>query len=100
MSNVLTKQEMDLFELIIRDTMNAQQKRLGFSDETLGKMAFPFMAAPRMKVQAIRSVQGKGENRKPQQLRISDVCNLCEALGLNWVGVCREALKAVKAAGK
>ena len=38
--------------------------------------------------------------KKPQQMRFTDMVNLCEALGLSWVDVGREALKAVKAAGK
>lgn len=97
---MLTKEEMGIFEQAVRDAIEAQQEKIGLSDESVGKMAFSFMPAPRMKVQAIKRGQGKAGQRQPQQLRWADMVNLCEALGLNWVDVGREALKAVQAAGR
>lgn len=97
---MLTKDEMLIFEQSIRNALEARQKEIGLSDEAMGKMAFSFMPAPRMKVQAIKRGQGKPEQRVPQQLRWAEMLNLCEAVGLNWVEVGREALKAVKNANK
>lgn len=97
---MLTKDEMLVFEQAIRNALEARQKEIGLSDEAIGKMAFSFMPAPRMKVQAIKRGQGKPEQRVPQQLRWAEMLNLCEAVGLNWVDVGREAIKAVKAGSK
>lgn len=100
MENMLTKDETDVFEQSIRQAIIEQKKKLNFSDGKLGKIAFPYMAYPNTKVQALLVGQGSQEKRKPQQMRFSDVIALCESLGLSWVDVGREALKAVKAAGK
>lgn len=97
---MLMKEDMDVFEQSIREILIAQKERLGFSDEKLGKAAFPFMPYPRGKVQALLVGQGAPGKRKPQNMRFSDVITMCDALGLSWVDVGREALKAVKAAGK
>lgn len=100
METVLTKEDMDVFEQSIREQMIARKEGLGFSDEKLGKAAFPFMPYPRGKVQALLVGQGAPGKRKPQNMRFSDVITLCDALGLSWVDVGREALKAVKAVGR
>lgn len=92
----LTKEEADVFEHAIRQAIIEQKKKLNFSDGTLGKMAFPYIAYPNTKIQALLVGQGSQDKRKPQQMRFSDVLNLCEAVGLSWVDVGREALKAVK----
>ena len=97
---MLSKDEMLVFEQSVRNTLEARQKELGLSDEAIGKIAFSFMPAPRMKVQAIKRGQGKPEQRTPQQLRWAEMVNLCESVGLNWVDVGREALKAVKNTNK
>ena len=97
---MLMKEDMDVFEQSIREILTAQKETLGFSDEKLGKAAFPFMPYPRGKVQALSVGQGAPGKRKPQNMRFSDVITMCDALGLSWVDVGREALKAVKAAGK
>ena len=97
---MLTKDEMAIFEQAVREVIEEQQKKIGLSDESVGKMAFSFMPFPRMKVQAIKRGQGKAGQRQQQQLRWADMINLCESVGLSWVDVGREALKAVKAAGK
>ena len=93
---MLTQEDMVLLEQYIREIIFAEQERVGRSDRNLGAQAFGFLKTPHMKMQAIKG----GPERKPQQLRFGDICNLCEALGLNWADVCREALKAVKASGK
>lgn len=100
MTEVLTKEDMDVFERSIREQIIAQKEILGFSDEKLGKAAFPFMPYPRGKVQALLVGQGSPGKRKPQNMRFPDVITLCDALGLSWVDVGREALKAVKKTNK
>lgn len=97
---MLTKEEMGIFEQSIRDSIEARQGEIGLSDDAVGKIAFSFMPAPRMKVQAIKRGQGKAGQRHPQQLRWAEMVNLCEAVGLSWVDVGRDAIKAVKTAGK
>lgn len=97
---MLTKEEMGIFEQSIRDRIESRQDEIGLSDDAVGKMAFSFMPSPRMKVQAIKRGQGKAGQRQPQQLRWADMVNLCEAVGLSWVDVGRDALKAVKATTK
>lgn len=93
---MLTKEEMELLEDAIRQKLIDEQKRLGKSDEYIGTMAFGWIKSPRMKMQVIKGASTK----KPQQMRFADMLNLCEALGLNWVEVGRDALKAVKAVGR
>lgn len=93
---MLTKEEMELCDDIIRQKITEEQKRLGKSDEYIGTLAFGWIKSPRMKMQVIKGASTK----KPQQMRFTDMVNLCEALGLSWVDVSRDALKAVKAAGK
>ena len=86
---MLTKDEMAIFEQAVREVIEEQQKKIGLSDESVGKMAFSFMPFPRMKVQAIKRGQGKAGQRQPQQLRWADMINLCESVGLSWVDVGR-----------
>ena len=97
---MLTKEEMDVFEQAVREAIESRQEAIGLSDESVGKIAFSFLPFPRMKLQTIKRGQGKAGQRQPQQLRWAEMVNLCEALGLSWVDVGREALKAVKAGGK
>lgn len=89
-------EEMALLDSILIKAIQNEQERVKRTDQLLGQQAFGWMKSPKMKLQAIK---GFGD-KKPQQLRLADYINLCEALGLNWVDVGREALKAVKAAGK
>ena len=93
---MLTKDDMAALEAAIRSSLLARKKELSMSDDALGKMAFAFMANPAGKVQALLVGQGAGEKRKPQTLRIGDAMNLCEALGLQWVDVMRQAVKDIK----
>ena len=93
-------QEMDAFEEAIRATLRKRQERLNMSDDVAGKIAFGFMGGQRTKVQALLVGQGAGKYRKPQRMRTPDLMNLCEALGLKWQEVIREAEKAVKQAQK
>jgi len=92
---MLTKQDMDTLHEAIRVSLVARQEELNLSDERLGKQAFGYMAAPRMKIQALFVAQGKGERRKPQVINIAELLNLCEALGLSWQDEIRKALKAL-----
>lgn len=96
MLQMLTKDDMTALEAAIRSSLLARKKELSMSDDALGKMAFAFMANPAGKVQALLVGQGAGEKRKPQTLRIGDAMNLCEALGLQWVDVMRQAVKDIK----
>jgi hypothetical protein len=95
-----TLQEMDDFENAVRVIIRRQQTKLNLSDETVGKIAFSFMPGQRTKVQALLVGQGAGKYRKPQRMRTPDLMNLCEALGLKWQEVIREAEKTVKQAQK
>ena len=97
---MLTKEEMLELDGAVRSILVERQNLLKLSDEKLGKQAFGYLAAPRGKIQSLFVGQGAPGKRKPQVINIAELMNLCEALGLNWVDVCREALKAVKAAGK
>lgn len=96
MTQVFTKKEdLELFDASLRKRLHARQEELKLSDKALGKMAFPYMANPIGKVQALFVGQGAGENRKPQTIRTSELVNLCEALGLPWREVIRDAIKEV-----
>lgn len=97
---MLTKDDMAVLESAIRASLLLRKKELSISDESLGKMAFPYMANPTGKVQALLIGQGAGEKRKPQTLRIGDAMNLCESLGLQWVEVFRQAVKDTKSINK
>lgn len=92
---MLTKQDMDALHEAIRTALVARQEELKLSDEKLGKQAFGFLAAPRMKIQALFVAQGKGERRKPQVINIAELINLCEAMGLSWQEVIRNAVKSL-----
>ena len=89
---MLSKDEMDLFDNALRERMIEEQKKLGKSDDYIGRMAFGEIKSPRMKMQVIKG----SSTKKPQQLRFADFINLCEALGMNWVDEGRSALKIVK----
>ena len=93
---MLSKEEMEICDDVIRQRLAEEQKRMGKSDEYIGNLAFGWIKSPRMKMQVIKG----SSTKKPQQMRFTDMVNLCESLGLSWVDVGREALKAVKAAGK
>ncbi len=88
--------EMDEFDHEIRAILKAQQDRLGLTDDSVGKIAFGFMGGRRTKVQAIFVGQGADKYRKLQKLRLTDVMNLAEALGLNFAEVMRQAQKNMK----
>lgn len=90
---MLTKDGMVIFDDAIRTQLAARQKELRLSDKALGQMAFPFMGNPLGKVRSILIAQGAGEDKKPQNLRMADLVNLCQALGLNLHDVIRMGLK-------
>lgn len=92
---MLSKQEMDALHDAIRASLVARKEELNISDEKLGKQAFGYMGAPRMKIQALFVAQGKGERRRPQVINIAELMNLCEALGLSWHEEIRKALKTL-----
>lgn len=93
---MLNKEEMAELEDAVRSALVARKKELSMSDDSVGKMAFPFMANPLGKVQALLVGQGSGEKRKPQQMKLGDLLNLCESLGLPWRDVIKSAVEAVK----
>ena len=90
---MLTKDGMVIFDDAIRTQLAARQKELKLSDKALGQMAFPFMGNPLGKVRSILIAQGAGEDKKPQNLRMADLVNLCQALVLNLHDVIRMGLK-------
>ena len=89
---MLTNEEMTLLDSYLIKKMEAEQERVKRTDQQLGEQAFGWLKSPKMKIQ---SIKGYGD-RKAQQLRLADYLNLCEALGLSWTDVCKEAIKAVK----
>lgn len=89
---MLNKDDMDRVDACILQQLMAKQEAIGTSDKALGEQAFSWQASPIMKIQRIK---GRG-GQKPQQLRLTDLVNLCEALGLSWNEVIRDALKAAK----
>ncbi len=89
---MLTKEEMDIFDDYLRKRFSEEQKRLKKTDEYIGKQAFCWIKSPRMKMQVIKGASTK----KAQQMRFTDVINLCEVLGLSWIEEAKAALKAVK----
>jgi hypothetical protein len=93
---MLTKNEMDVFDEAIRSALAARQKELRLSDDALGRMAFGFLGKPLGKVRSILIFQGSGDYKKPQNIRAADLTNLCEALGLSWVDIMKDALKVVR----
>ena len=93
---MLDKDEAEALETAIRTALIAQKAKLSLSDDAVGKIAFSFMKNPRGKVQALLVGQGAGDKRKPQYMKISDIVNLCESLGLQWVDVVRAAIRGVK----
>ena len=93
---MMSCEEMALLDSILLKRIQEEQEQAKRTDLLLGQQAFGWMKSPKMKIQAIK---GFGD-KKPQQLRLADYLNLCEALGMDSAKECREALKAVKAAGK
>lgn len=92
-----TKEEMDAWEAHVRDQLVARKKELGMSDAELGEKAFTGIAAvPKGKVHFIINGQGAGDNRKPQNIRATDLMNLCEALRLSLWDVMEKARVYVK----
>ena len=88
--------EMDEFDSAVRAVLKSQQEQLNLTDDAVGKIAFGFMGGRRTKVQAIFVGQGADKYRKLQKLRLTDVMNLSEALGLNFQDVMRQAQKRMK----
>jgi len=88
--------EMDEFDAAIRAVLKAKQEEHHLTDDALGKMAFGFMTGRRTKIQAIFVGQGADKYRKLQKLRLTDVMNLSEALGMNLQEVMKKAKKYLK----
>ncbi len=90
---MLNKDDMDMVEACILRLLVEKQEAIGTTDKALGDQAFAWVKYPNMKIQAIKEKKG-GKTR--QQLRFTDIVNLCEALSLSWQEVCRESLKTSK----
>lgn len=94
-----TKDEMDAWEAHVREQLVARKRELGMSDAELGEKAFSgIAAAPKAKLHFIINGQGAGDKRKPQNIRATDLMNLCEALRLSFWDVAEAARKHVKEA--
>ena len=91
--HMLNEIGMAAFEESVRMQVEEERSSRGMTESSLGKLAFPHVADARRKVQSIRKGQGAGENRKPQQLRGTDILNLCEAVGLSWKKVFSQAIQ-------
>ena len=90
---MLTKEGMTVFDAAIRALLVARKAELNLSDKALGQMAFPYMGKPAGKVRCILVEQGAGDKKKPQEIRLADLVNLCQALGLNLHDAIRTGLK-------
>ena len=86
-------EDMARLDAILIKAIQDAQEASNRTDQLLGQQAFSWMKSPKMKLQAIRGFGGK----KPQQLRLTDFTNLCEALGLSWQEEVKKAMKALKA---
>ena len=95
---VLNEEGMAVFENAVRRTLEERRSELNMTEQALGVLAFPHVIDSRRKVQSIRKGQGSKGKRKPQQLRGTDILNLCEALGLQWKKVIANALEEAKQA--
>ena len=95
---VLNEEGMAVFENAIRRTLEERRSELNMTEQALGVLAFPHVIDSRRKVQSIRKGQGSKDKRKPQQLRGTDILNLCEALGLQWKKVVADALEEARKA--
>lgn len=84
---------MVIFDETIRNLLVARKSELKLSEKALGQMAFPYMGKPAGKVRSILVEQGAGEKKKPQEIRLADLVNLCQSLGLNIHDVIRSGLK-------
>ncbi len=89
---MLDKDDMDKLDAEIIRQLVAKQMKIDVTDKDLGEQAYSWFSAPIMKIQAIK---GRGGKKAPP-LRFAEIVNLCEALGLSWVDVCREALECEK----
>ncbi|WP_022655016.1 hypothetical protein [uncultured Desulfovibrio sp.] len=90
---MLTKEGMVVFDEAIRALLVARKAELKLSEKVLGQMAFPYMGKPSGKVRSILVEQGAGDSKKPQEIRLADLVNLCQALGLNLHDVIRSGLR-------
>ena len=94
---MMTKEEADSFDEVVRASLVARKEELGLSDAALGHLAFSgHVSIPKGKIQSIFSGQGAPGKRKPQNIRATDLMNLCEALRLSWYDVMENARKKVK----
>lgn len=91
--NMLNKQDIEALDAAIRASLVARQEELRMTDEALGTVAFGYLKAPRGKVQSLFVGQGDPDRRKPQVIKIGELVNLCEAMGLSWSDVIKAALK-------
>jgi hypothetical protein len=91
---MLDEQGMLALESHIRQILEARRKEIRMTETELGQKAFPFAGDSRRKIQGIRNKTGI--NGKPQRLKIGDVMNLCEALGLEWAKVVWKAEEAAR----
>lgn len=90
---MLTKEGMVIFDETIRSLLVARKSELKLSEKALGQMAFPYMGKPAGKVRSILVEQGAGDKKKPQEIRLADLVNLCQSLGLSVHDVIRAGLR-------
>ena len=95
-ADMLNKEDMDRVDACILEALIAKQEAIGTTDKALGEQAFPWVSSPIMKIQRFK---GRGST-KPQQMRLTDLMNLCEALGLSWSEVAKNAVKKAKSSVK
>lgn len=94
---MFNNEEADCFENAIRQVLKERKKELNFTDAQIGELAFKNSAKfPLSKVQDFMHRDTIKSSRKPQNMRLSDVLNVCEALRLSWYDVIENARKKIK----
>lgn len=77
----------------IIEILQEVRKERGLSELEWGKRAYPEIADPRRKIQALKNNQGNGQ---PQRLKVGDMTRLAKALGYDPVRLYSRALDEKK----
>ena len=77
----------------IIEMLQELRKEKGLSELEWGKLAYPEIADPRRKIQALKNNQGNGH---PQRLKVGDMTRLAKALDYDPVRLYSKALDEKK----
>lgn len=73
----------------IVELLQEARKEQGLSELEWGRRAYPEIADPRRKIQALKNNQGNGQ---PQRLRVGDMTRLAKAIGCDPVRIYSKVL--------